>query len=133
MKQSDNFFDVWGGISGVQSTLRALLTLPLPLEMIARLLSENVARRFDLPDKSGLGVGADADCVLIDLSTSPILRADELLDHHHLSPYVGRALRGTVKRTLLRGHTIFQDGNILGAPQGRFLRPASPSREGRPT
>ena len=125
MKQSENFFEVWGGISGVQSTLRGLLTLPLPLELIAHLLTENVARRFRLPDKGGLRIGADADCVLMDLATAPILRLDELLDRHHLSPYVGKALRGQIKRTMLRGRTIYQDGVLIGEPQGRFLRPGA--------
>ncbi len=100
MKQSDDFFGAWGGISGVQSTLRVLLTLPVPLPLLSRLVSDNVARRFGLPGKGGLRVGADADCVLVDLSDAPILQADELFDRHRLSPYVGRALRGRVTADL---------------------------------
>ena len=34
-----------------------------------------------------------------------------------------RTLRGTVRRTLLRGRTIFRDGGIVGDPSGRFVRP----------
>ncbi|MDQ2998393.1 MAG: allantoinase AllB, partial [Chloroflexota bacterium] len=49
-----NFFDAWGGISGCQSTLQLLLTdgnlqRQLPLETIAAVTSEFVARRFELP------------------------------------------------------------------------------------
>lgn len=123
MKESTSFFDAWGGISGVQSTLRVLLTLPLEPALIARLTSVNVARRFGLPGKGGLRVGADADCVLVDLSDRSIVLAEELFDRHRLSPYVGKVLRGRVKRNVLRGRTIFQDGALLGEPQGRFLRP----------
>jgi len=36
---------------------------------------------------------------------------------------VGRALRGRVRRTLLRGRTVFRDGALVGDPQGSFLRP----------
>ncbi len=124
MKESASFFDAWGGISGVQSTLRVLVTLPLELPLVARLTSDNVARRFGLPGKGGLRVGADADCVLVDLSDRSIVSAEELFDRHRLSPYAGQALRGRVRRTLLRGRTIFQDGALAGEPQGRFLRPA---------
>src|SRR5262249_20622542 len=39
MKTSEDFFSVWGGISSAQTTLRSLLTLNLPLRLIARLLA----------------------------------------------------------------------------------------------
>jgi allantoinase len=124
MKEAVDFFSAWGGISGVQATLRALLTLELPAPLVARLVSENVARRFALPGKGGIRLGADADLVLVDLGESRELARDELLDHHRLSPYVGRLLRGAVRRTVLRGRTIFIDGRMNGAPEGKFLRPA---------
>jgi allantoinase len=123
MKQSPDFFQAWGGISGVQATLRALLTLPVELPLLARMLSGNVARRFRLPGKGGMAVGGDADCTLVDLEGSPIVEGGELLDRHRLSPYIGRPLRGQVRRTLVRGITVFRDGAVAGAPVGRFLRP----------
>jgi allantoinase len=123
MKKASDFFTAWGGLSGVQSTLRVLLSLDLPLPLVASLLSENVARRFHLPGKGGIRIDGDADLTLVDLSGSSPLRAEELLDRHRLSPYVGRSLRGKVTRTLVRGRTVFQDGVIAGEPSGRFLRP----------
>jgi allantoinase len=123
MKQAADFFSAWGGISGVQTTLRALLTLNLPLPLVAALLSDNVARRFRLPGKGGIRVGTDADLALVDLSTHAPLAESELLDRHHLSPYVGRPLRGTVRRSVVRGVTVFQDGKLVGKPAGRHLRP----------
>ena len=124
MKSGDDFFKAWGGISGVQSTLRALLTLDMPLPLAARLLSGNVARRFRLPGKGGIRVGGDADLALVDLAVRAPLLAEELLDRNRTSPYVGRAFRGAVRRTLVRGRTVFRDGVIVGPPIGQFLRPA---------
>jgi allantoinase len=123
MKQATDFFKAWGGISGVQSTLRAMLTLDIPPQRIAALLADNVAHRFRLPGKGGIRIGGDADLALVDLSTVNPITESELLDRHHLSPYVGRPLKGTVRRSMLRGRTIFLDGRIVGAPAGRFLRP----------
>jgi allantoinase len=123
MKKSRDFFEVWGGIAGIQSTLRVLLTLDLPLRLIADLVSENVARRFRLPGKGGIRVGVDADIALVDLSGAGVLRAEELLSRHRLSPYVGRTLKGTVRRTIVRGRTVFQDGKVTGDHPGMFLRP----------
>jgi len=123
MKQTKDFFTVWGGISGVQTTLRTLLTLELPPPLIARLISERPAQRFRLPGKGAIEVGADADLSLVDLTVSAPLRREELLDRHRLSPYVGRTLRGAVRRTLVRGATVYLDGKIVGKPAGRFVRP----------
>jgi allantoinase len=124
MKTSPDFFSVWGGIAGIQSTLRVLLTLDLPPRLIADLVSENVARRFKLPGKGGIRVGSDADISLVDLSGTAVVRTEELLSRHRLSPYIGRTLRGEVKRTFVRGLTVFRDGKVTAEPVGRFVRPA---------
>jgi len=128
MKESANFFAAWGGIAGIQSTLRVLLTLGVPPHLIGDLVSANVARRFRLPGKGGLRVGADADIALVDLGAAAEVREDELLSRHRLSPYVGRSLRGVVTRTLARGRTVFADGKVAGEPAGRFIRPGADPR-----
>ena len=124
MKNAGDFFSAWGGISGVQATLRALLTVDIPPHVISRLLSDNVARRFRLPGKGGIRLGGDADLALVDLAAMKPLDEGELLDRHRLSPYVGRPFRGVVQRTMLRGQTVFLDGSLVGGFRGAFLRPA---------
>jgi allantoinase len=125
-----SFFEIWGGISSCQLTLQLLLTdgyvrRGLPLETIAAVTSEFVARRFDLgPRKGRLAVGADADLALVDLSHGATLHPGDLLYRHRISPYVGRTLRGRVIRTLVRGTTVYQDGRIVSPPLGRLLTPA---------
>ena len=123
MKRGRDFFSAWGGISGVQATLRALLTLDIPAPLISRLTAENVARRFRLPGKGGIRVGGDADLAVVDIVDVKTVSRFELLDRHRLSPYAGRKLRGTVRRSMLRGATVFLDGRIIGAPSGIHLRP----------
>lgn len=129
MKQKDNFFQVWGGISGVQHTFSLLAEegiakrhiLP---EQLAPWLSSQVVDRFHLPQHKGrLTVGADADFFLADLKATEIVRRETLHYHHPQSPYVGRQLRGKVVRTFLRGQTIFQDGKIIGNPIGKWVKP----------
>jgi len=99
------------------------LSLDLPLPLVSRLISDNVARRFRLPGKGGIRVGADADLAFVDMSDSKPISESELLDRHHLSPYIGRTLCGAVRRTMLRGETVFLDGKVTGKPRGRHLRP----------
>lgn len=129
MKTASNFFKVWGGISGAQHMLPLLLTpghlqRGLDLCAIGRLTSFNVAERFSLPSRKGcIKVGADADLALVDLKAEYEIRAEDLLCRHRFSPYVGRAVRGKVTRTILRGQTVFRDGRIVSEPRGQLLRP----------
>jgi allantoinase len=123
-----NFIDAWGGISGVQSTLPLLLTgrssAGVPLQRIASTTSANVASVFKLRDKGDIRVGLDADLCLVDLNRDFTLHSEDLHYRHKMSPYIGRTMRGTVVRTLVRGTTVFQDGKITSKPIGRLVRPA---------
>jgi allantoinase len=132
MKESEDAFEAWGGISGCQTLLTSLLTegyhaRRLPLDVIAYATSGYVARRFGLPGKGRLEPGADADLVLVDLGFEGRLSAEDLHYRHRHSPFVGRTLRARVARTLVRGRTVFADGRIVGRPAGRLLMPSKPT------
>jgi allantoinase len=129
LKQGADFFRIWGGISGCQSTLPLLLDAGhlhrgLPLTTIARATATYPAERFGLaPRKGQLAVGADADLALIDLHAADTITADRLFYRHPHSPYLGRTVRGRVMRTLVRGTTVFLDGRIVAPPAGRLVTP----------
>ena len=40
-----------------------------------------------------------------------------------LSPYNGMKMKGRVVQTILRGITTSKDGDIVGDPQGKWVRP----------
>jgi allantoinase len=131
MKTGDDFFRIWGGISGCQHTLQLLLTeghirRDLPLATIARATSAFIADRFGLaPRKGRIALGADADLALVDLAPTGIIGSSDLLYRHRHSPYVGRAVRGRVVRTLVRGITVYRDGMVTGKPVGRLVAHSS--------
>jgi allantoinase len=131
MKQSDNFFHIWGGIAGVQTMLGLMLqeglSREMPLTQLSALLSANPAQRYGLAKKGRLEVGADADLILVDLGTNPTIDETMLLYRHRICPYAGRTLGGSVRRTIVRGQTVFADGKIVAAAGGRFV----PSQSGR--
>ena len=56
------------------------------------------------------------------------LRAEDLLYRHKQSPYIGRTLQGRVVRTLVRGNTVYKDGEIVSRPAGRVVRPGPARR-----
>jgi allantoinase len=129
LKSGEDAFAAWGGISGSQTLLALLLSeghhaRGLELDLIARVTSRYAARRFRLRGKGRLEPGADADLVLVDVTASQELSADELHYRHRHSPFVGRTLGARVARTFVRGRTVFADGRIVGPPAGRLLMPA---------
>jgi allantoinase len=123
MKQRDNFFDVWGGISGCQHLLPLLIDAEFSPAEIYRLTSANVAARFRIRGKGTIAVGNDADFSLVDLNATEIITAESLHYRHRQSPYVGRTLRGRVRRTFLRGQMIYDDGKFAPRPFGRLVMP----------
>lgn len=128
MKAGD-FLDAWGGIAAGQLLLRVLLSegavdRGLPLTRVARVLSTVPAVRFGLPGKGRIEVGTDADLVLVELNARRRVTEAEIHHRHpSLCPYIGMALAGRPVRTLLRGRTIALGGELVGAPQGRLVRP----------
>lgn len=127
-RKAGDFAGAWGGIAGIQFTLPVLFDRGyhdrrLPLERIVELVAATPARRFRMARKGALVAGHDADLTLIDPTQSFTVRADDLQQRHKMSPYVGETFRGTVRRTLRRGETIFANGHIIATDGGRFVRP----------
>ncbi|GGR32023.1 allantoinase [Deinococcus ruber] len=127
-KTSDNFFALWGGISGAQSTLNVLLTdghfrRGLPLEAVAALTALHPAQRFGLLQKGALRAGADADFAVVDLGREFTLRREDLHDRWQQNPYVGARWRGAVQATYVRGQPVYADGQFDGAGRAKLLRP----------
>jgi allantoinase len=123
LKERENFFDIWGGISGCQHLLLLLLDAEISPDEIRRLTSGDVASRFRVNAKGGIAVGKDADFTLVDLKLREVVTADTLHYRHKQSAYVGRSLRGRVSRTFLRGQMIFDDGKFAPRPIGKLVRP----------
>jgi len=132
MKRSDDFFEIWGGISGCQHGFGLLLSEALArrpatvaLPQLSELFSSHVARRFRIGKQKGaLAVGLDADLTLLNLDSPHVLSNKELLYKHTQGPYDGRKSRVAIARTIVRGKTIYAEGRIApGAPIGHFIRP----------
>lgn len=127
-KSGENFFNVWGGIAGCQSTLSTMISdgyfkNGLPLERIPALTAGNAAKRFRLPGKGKIEIGYDGDFALVNLRKSYILKDEDLFYKNKTSPFVGHQFQGTVERTILRGTTIFKDGKVVSEPIGKLLKP----------
>jgi len=123
---SGDFRGAWGGISSLQLALPALWTgareRGLTISDVAAWMSAAPARLAGLDGRKGaIAPGYDADLVIWDPEASFTVEPERLHHRHKLTPYAGRTLYGVVKRTVLRGETIYQDGDLVGTPGGRLL------------
>ncbi len=118
----EDVWKAWGGISGIQTMLPAILTAGvhrrgLSLIDMVKMMSTNPARIFGLyPQKGSLLPGADADMVIVDLEKEWQLHQEDLFYKNKHSPYIGYTFKGSVERTIIRGVTVYQNGEITVAP-----------------
>lgn len=116
------------GLPGVEMMMPVMLDAAqsgkLSLERAVSVLTEAPARRFGLyPRKGTIQEGADADIVLWDIQQSTSLQIDSFFSKAGGAglPYDGLELKGRIRRTLLRGQTVFLEGNVVGDPLGSFV------------
>ena len=116
------------GIPGIETLLPVMYTEGvakgrISLERLLELLCSNPARVFGLfPRKGTLSVGSDGDLVLFDPGASWTLRASQLHTNSDFCPFEGMTLSGRVRKTILRGEIIYDEGNCCGTPHGgRFV------------
>ena len=127
--EENGVFAAWGGISGIQTGMQTLFEYgvhrkKLCPSFIARTLSENVAKTFGLyGEKGAIKIGFDADLVLLDPQKEWEITPDSL---HYLNPFsafVGLTGRGLPVRTIVRGKTVFCNGEVTAMHgYGHFIK-----------
>ncbi len=96
---------------------------------MAELLCWAPARRFGLFGKGDIAVGYDADLALLDPYKTFVIRAEDSHSAQGYTPFEGMELTGKVRYTFLHGSLIYENGNIVGTPQGKYLRRPYPQSE----
>jgi allantoinase len=104
LKQGTDFRNIWGGISGCQTTRQLLLAQHrLELPTIAAITSTNIADRFGVVAKGDIAPGFHADLWIVDLDHEETLQRKHLLYRNLDSAHVGQRIRGRTVRTLVHG------------------------------
>jgi allantoinase len=138
--KSDHPDDIWlakSGFGGSEYLLAALHTegvkRGLSLSQMAALTSWNAAQRYGLNTKGDIAVGFDADLALFDPTASWTIRAEDSESSQGYTPFEGIDLQGRVVHTLLRGNTVFENGEVVGPPIGQYQSRPTAVPTGLPT
>lgn len=114
----------WGGIAGLEVSFPVVADAAadrgLGLDRVSAWMATAPARIAGLGAKGAIAPGLDADLVVYDPSGSRVIDPAGLAHRNPISAYAGRAVRGRVLRTLLRGREVY-DGTAAGPPSGRLL------------
>jgi len=110
-KSSKNFWEVYGGIPGIEHRVPFLfsegfLKNKLTLSQSIKLLSSNVADYFNLKTKGYIREGYHADFTLINLWDKKVVESHEMHSKGKYTPFEGVTFNAVVEKTFLRGESI---------------------------
>jgi len=128
-KSSNNFWEVYGGIPGIEHRVPFLLSEGfyknrLTLENTIDLLSTNISKHFNIINKGVLKPGYDADFSLINLWKDNKVQPAKMHSKGKYTPFDGITFHSVVEQTYLRGRKIFdrKEKNIYGFDYGKFVK-----------
>ena len=119
-----NVWDAPPGVPGLETILPLLLTQlnkgKLSLNDLKRLLCENPAKIFNIPNKGFIMEGMDADLVVVDLDKESVIDPENFKSKAKYSPFEGFKVKGMPIMTMVRGEIVMDHGNIF-KNNGQFV------------
>lgn len=110
-------WDSASGIPSLEIVLPLLLTeinkSRLDLNLIPKIFSENVAKRFNLKGKGFIKEGYDADLTVIDLNKSGVFDINTFYTKAEYSPFDGFEYKGIATMTICGGKVVMKENEVF--------------------
>lgn len=123
--------DIWSapaGLPGLETLLPVMLSEGvnkgrISMEKLIEVCCYNPAKVIGVfPQKGTIAVGSDADLVIVDLDETKVVKAENLHTACDFTPYEGRELKGWPVLTMVGGHVVMENGEIVGKPGiGKYI------------
>ena len=129
-KLNDDIWKAISGFAGVETSVRLFLTYGvnagrMTLQQFVRAASEGPARTWGMyPRKGCIGVGSDGDLTISTSTRTGVIDDDEAARQEQRHSVRGPPHQGRAVATIVRGRLVMRDGELLGQPRGRIVRPA---------
>jgi allantoinase len=128
--EDGDFSAAWGGIASLQLGLSAIWSgaavRGIGMAQVVRWMCEAPAALAGLSERKGaIAPGRDADLVVFDPDAEWTVEPERLEHRHAVTPYAGLGLRGRVRRTVLRGEVVYEEGHFSQVSGSPLLRPSS--------
>ncbi len=118
--------DTAAGLTGVQTIVPVMLDHVnegrLSLTRLVDLMCAGPARVYGAIRKGRLATGYDADFTLVDLRRRHRIKNSAMVSPCGWTPFDGMEVTGWPVATIVRGHVVMRDGEVLGGPVGRLVR-----------
>lgn len=114
------------GLTGTQTLLPLMLNHVaegrLTLQRLVDLTSAGAARIFGIANKGRIAVGYDGDFTVVDLKAKRTITNDWIASKSGWTPFDGMDVTGWPKATIVRGHMVMRDDQLLDKPIGAPVR-----------
>lgn len=111
------------GMTGVQTLLPIMLDHVnkgrLTLERLVELVCVNNARLYGARGKGEIKVGNDADFTIVDLGRERTIENSWIASRVGWTPFDGVKVKGWPIATIVRGHVVMRDDQVIAKPIGR--------------
>lgn len=128
-EKKQNIFEVWGGISGIQSTFQVMFNevvhkRKLSPTLITKRLCRGPAKVLGLyPKKGTLEIGGDGDLVIVDPERKWEITPESLYYKNKISAFVGQKGKGLPIKTIVRGKVVYDEGKTkVSHGYGRLIK-----------
>ena len=90
----------------------------VPLEQIAKQVSQNAADRYQLPGKGRIAVGYDASLVIVNPNEETTFTLQMMKERNDASLFEGKKFRGKIEKVFVKGREYGVDKLI----EGKYMR-----------
>ena len=110
------------GMPGVQTLMPVMLNhvndKRLSLSQLINFVCENPIKIFGIKNKGYIKEDYDADFTIVDMNKKITIKNDNIESKCGWSPFNGFEFKGSPVYTIVNGNIKFNNGNIIGEPEG---------------
>jgi dihydroorotase len=114
------------GLTGVQTLVPIMLDHVaagrLTLQRFVELTTAGTQRVFGVANKGRIALGYDGDLTIVDLKARREITNKWIASKSGWTPFDGMTVTGWPKATIVRGHIVMREDEVLGTPKGAVVR-----------